>query len=455
LSVEEDLAPTSILSHSCPVVEKKSLPRGRLRRLSKLAGMGAKIGKSLVGTGVRRVFGDDSLPTEAAEKVFATLGELKGAAMKVGQAVSMAADGLPPEMRDVVSRLFSQAPALPFPEIKEVVERELGAPIEQRFQTFSQEPMAAASLGQVHRATTRDGAQVAVKVQYPGVAEALEDDLKNAGLLAKALGTGLRDARDYYDEVRREVSAELDYGRELAFVEDYRRYLAPWPDLVVPHVYRELSSSRVLTLELLEGPTLGAYLKTAREQPLPERNRIGEQLERAVYTPFLLHGVIHADTHPGNFVVMSGSRLGVLDFGSIKHFSVAFWRCYKDALTAGLEGEHPDLLELTRSGGFRIELEPARARALLEEVAHIVSKPLHGPYDWASDTIIEELRALKGRRMLDLMKVRPPPEAVMFFRSIGGVAYNMRALGYSGDLRPVFAPPPTPPHPRAPLRRSR
>ncbi len=417
------------------------IPRGRLRRLGKVVGLSARVGSDLVGGQLQRLVGKEgSASAEVGKKIVNTLGEMKGVAQKAGQMLSLAAEQLPGDLRARLTELFTQAPPLPYPAIAKVVETELGAPPEALFADFEHEPFAAASLGQVHRATTRDGQRVAVKVQYPDVAGSVHDDLRNMAALVKAAGLGrnLFGGEDYFAEVRHEILLELDYRRERQQLDEFRILLSPFTDIVVPRALPALSAARVLTLELLSGETLVEYTSSADEHPEAERFRIATQLMRAVYGPFLAHGVIHADTHPGNFIVLADGRLGVLDFGSIKRLSLAFWRCYREAMTAALRGEHPDLLPLVRAGGFAITLDDDRARALLDTIAHIVGRPLRGPYDFGADSMVGDLVALKRAHMLELLKVRPPPEAVMFFRAVAGMSHNLRQLQAAGDFRPVL-----------------
>lgn len=420
--------------------DEPRIPRGRLRRLSKLVGLTTKVGTGLVTSRAKKLLGGEGDPkVEAARRVLETLGELKGAALKLGQTLSLGSDHLPPEVRKVVSRLFSQAPTLPYEQIAVVIEEELGGSPRALYATFDEVPFAGASLGQVHAARLHSGEQVAVKVQYPGVATALADDLNNAETVIRALGIGgsLLDGRDYFDELKREIGAELDYRRELLLLEQFRGYLARWPDLVVPRAYPALCAGRVLTLERLEGPTLHAFTQRT-DTTAAERFAVGEKLARAIYGPFLFHRAIHGDAHPGNFVVLPDGRLGVLDFGSVKHLSEKFWRCYCEAFAAGLAGGHPDLPSLVRSGGFTLGIPDERAKPLLEEIARIVGKPLRGPYDFGSDDMVAQLIALKQQHMLDMVRIRPPPEAILFYRAIGGLSYNLRCLKASGDFRKFF-----------------
>jgi predicted unusual protein kinase regulating ubiquinone biosynthesis (AarF/ABC1/UbiB family) len=424
-------------------VAQDSIPKGRLRRLGKVVGLTARVGTGLMAGRAKRLLGGDGDPrVEAARKVLETLGELKGAALKVGQALSLASDQLPPEVREVVSRLFSQAPKLPYERIAEVIQQELGAPPEQVFASFEPVPFAAASLGQVHRAQLKSGEDVAVKVQYPGVAAALEQDLQNAESLVRALGVGtsLLDRREYIEEIRREVMLELDYRREQERAEDFRTYFARWPDLVVPRAHPSLCTAKVLVLERLEGPTLHAYAQNAEERPSQERFEVGERLVRAVFGPFLFHRVIHGDAHPGNFIVLDGGRrLGVLDYGSAKSLSEQFWQCYVGAFADAIAGRHPDVYGELLRGGFVFNMPEERARALAQEIAHIVGGPLRGPYDFGQDAMLQELVALKRRSVMDLLRMRPPPEALLFYRAVAGLGHNLRALKAAGDFRPFFA----------------
>lgn len=418
------------------------IPRGRLQRLGKLAALGAKVGGGLVRAKTKDLLGGDGDPrVETARRMLETLGEMKGAALKLGQTISLGADSLPPEVKDVVSRMFSQAPTLPWPEIRAQLEAELGRPVHEAFASIEETPFAGASIGQVHRARLHDGAEVAVKVQYPAVAGALEEDMKNAALVVKTLkfGGSLLDGQEYFEELRRELLLELDYRREASLIDEFRGYLQRFPLLVVPHVHPEVSTAKVLVTDRLEGPTLHAYCQQIDGKPAAERFAIGQRLVEAVYGPFFFDHVIYADTHPGNFLVLPDAKLGVVDFGSVKRLSPAFWGCYHEAFSAGLQGGHPDLPTLMRRGGFTIETSDEEARRVSDEIATIVGLPLQGPYDFGEDRMVPELLALKNRHFLALARIRPPPEAILFYRSVAGLAYNLRQLKARGDFRPFFA----------------
>lgn len=417
-----------------------SIPRGRLSRVTRLAGMATRVGAGLAADRVKRLWGggsDNSAAEAAALRVLETLGTLKGAALKAGQTLSLFANQLPPEARAIVGRLYSQAPSLPYADIARVIEEELGAPPERVFASFSQTPLAAASLGQVHTAVLHTGAKVAVKIQYPGVGAALGDDLQNLASLLNAAGL-VFDSAEYLEEIRREVLAELDYEKERTQLEQFRGFLVRWPDLVVPRSYPELSSKRVLTLELLEGPTLNEAARTADAMSEEERWRRGDQLVRAGWGPLLYHRAVHADSHPGNYLLMSDGRLGVLDFGSVKFLSERFWRANVDALAAMLDQRSEDWVALVQRGGFELNLPPQKAKPLIDEILETAGRPVQGVCDFASDDTLNRLAALKLRYPLELLRVKPPAESLLVGRGVAGVLQNLQTLKVKGDLRPFF-----------------
>jgi predicted unusual protein kinase regulating ubiquinone biosynthesis (AarF/ABC1/UbiB family) len=421
--------------------DDKLPPQGRLTRLRKLAGLSAQLGADVLKSGARRLAGQDPelLSRGMAEKLVATLGDLKGAAMKFGQAVSMDPDLLTPEVRQVLARLQNQAPAMSYDTVARVVREELGAPPEALFREFEPQPLAAASLGQVHRAVLEDGRAVVVKVQYPGVADSLKGDLENLGLVVKTVSKAAKvmDGTAYFQELREEMLLELDYRREANLCTGFARSAARLPDLKVPEVIPERTTGRVLTLELLAGQTLKDWVVT--EPPPEQRFHVARQLIRAIYGPFFCAGEIHADPHPGNFMVMKDGRLGLLDFGSIKRFSERFVEANRRMFLQAVKLERMDLLGLSREVGFSVELPDMEAEELIREVLHIAGRPMRShAYDFTTCEINRDMKRHFARNAARFLKIRPPPEAVMFFRSTGGLAQNLRLIGARGDFRRVY-----------------
>src|ERR1700682_520750 len=256
------------------------IPAGRIRRLSRLAYLTARTTGDLLAAQARRKLTGSSGPEDdlrkAGERILATLGELKGAALKLGQALAMDPDALPEEARSVVARLLSQAPErMEFAQVAEVVRSELGREPDQLFAEFEREPLAAASLGQVHAARLAGGREVVVKVQYPGVEKALENDLANASALVRgfALTGQALDGRPYYDELRSSLLRELDYEQEAAQADTYRVAAQRYPELVVPEVVKDRSARRVLCLDRLHGKLLVDFMES--NAPESERFRVG------------------------------------------------------------------------------------------------------------------------------------------------------------------------------------
>lgn len=381
------------------------------------------------------------LNTEMADRMVETLGSLKGIALKFGQGMALSQDMQPEAVKKLLYQMFSNAPSLDFSVVRELLQAELGQDIEALFEEFAPEAFAAASLGQVHRATLKSGEAVAVKVQYPKAAQTLRHDLNNLASVMRTAGLGLNlfDEKGYIDEFQTQFSEELDYSLERRRLEHFRTLLEPWPDLMVPRTYPNVSTSRVLVTELLNGKTLTVVCAERDAYSPKERYRIGEQLIRAIYGPFLTSRTMHGDCHPGNFVTMPDGRLGVLDLGCMKEFSFAFWQSYRRTIQSALEGNFSNVLEITAQAGFRIQVSDEQARSLLLDLSHIVCRPFRGDYDFSQCRIREDVTALVRQRPQDFLRVRPPAEGIFFFRSIVGLSDILRALGSSGDFRTTFS----------------
>ena len=305
--------------------------RSRWRRNSRLARLGARIGIAHAGTSARKVFASSARREElsraremkTAQQVADELGNMKGALMKLGQMASYLDDGLPEPLRLALAQLQSNAPPMSIHLVHAEIERELGRPLAELFVEFDDEPIAAASIGQVHRAIIRtdDGERaVAVKVQYPGVAEAIDADLRTADLLGTLLAFGFKslNPEEMVAEIKERLREELDYSREAQnqqmFVDFYRGH----PFIHVPEVIHELSTSRVLVTELVSGHTFAEVLEWPQEQ----RDMAGEAIFRFVFRSLYRFRAFNGDPHPGNYIFHPDGRVTFLDFGLIKHFTV-------------------------------------------------------------------------------------------------------------------------------------
>ncbi len=421
------------------------LSTGRFARLAKLASLSARLSKDVVKSGVSRLSGvepESLLGKVAAEKLVATLGDMKGLAMKAGQMLSMDPDLLSPEIRAVVARLQNQAPPMGFETVKAVVVAELGKPPAEAFKIFDEAPLASASLGQVHRAVTHDGVEVAVKVQYPGIASALASDLENLGAMVSVVATGTRmtQGKEYFQELREHVLDELDYREEARRAKVYAEAAKPLHDLVVPKVFDELSSAKVLTLELLKGQTLKDFMAALDTHSNAARFHASKLLIRAIVGPFWSQRVVHADPHPGNFMLLPDGRMGVLDFGSITTLSPVWLDVNRRMVEGALLGQKLDLVALSLECGFHFD-DPAGARPFVEELIGIAFRGVagQGEFDYRTANVNKDTRALFLKNATRIGSIRPPREGVMFFRAIGGMNQNLETLGAKGDFRAVYA----------------
>src|ERR671916_1643281 len=309
--------------------EDSSIPAGRVKRTAEVGSVIGTQGARYAGTRAaniarskeKRAEALDKRHLEAAERMVETLGRMKGAAMKIGQLASFIdTEFLPDEYREIyqdkLSKLRSEAPPMDWKTVKSVLEEEWEDPVEELFEDFSHDAAAAASIGQVHRATLPDGRRVAVKIQYPGVAKALRADMQNAGMLmrlAKALAPGL-DAKAAAEELKERVLEELDYEYEAqnqrAFARGYRGH----PFIYVPDVLTRLSRGRVLVTEWVEG----VGFDEVKALPQAERDRFAEIVFRFCFGSIYHLQHFNADAHPGNYILMHDGRVAFLDFGMTK-----------------------------------------------------------------------------------------------------------------------------------------
>ena len=305
--------------------------RSRWRRNARLARIGARIGLGHAGTSARRIFAGaerkEHLSREremrTAQQIAEELGNMKGALMKLGQMASYLDDGLPEPMRIALAQLQSQAPPMSIDLVHAEIERELGRPVHEIFVEFDDEPIAAASIGQVHRAIARtsEGERaVAVKVQYPGVAEAIDADLRTANLLGTLLAFGFKslNPEEMVAEIKDRLREELDYANEARNQQLFADFYEGHPFIHVPRVHHELSTSRILVTELVTGHTFEEVRGWSQE----ERDRIGEAIFRFVFRSLYRFRAFNGDPHPGNYVFHRDGRVTFLDFGLIKHFTV-------------------------------------------------------------------------------------------------------------------------------------
>jgi predicted unusual protein kinase regulating ubiquinone biosynthesis (AarF/ABC1/UbiB family) len=357
----------------------EDLPRRAAARTARLAGLPlGYAGRATLGLG-RRLGGRPAeivaaeVQARTAEQLFRVLGELKGGAMKFGQAMSVFEAALPEHLsapyRETLTRLQEAAPPLPARTVHTVLARELGTDWRGRFRSFSDRPAAAASIGQVHRAVWMDGRQVAVKVQYPGAGEALLADLTQIGRISRLVGMlvpGL-DVKPLVSELKARVAEELDYRLEAGSQATFAAAYAGDADILVPPVVE--SGDQVLVSEWVEGTPLSRIIAAGTAE---QRDRAGLLLVRFLFSGPPRAGLLHADPHPGNFRLLEDGRLAVLDYGAVNRLPAGLPPSIGPLLRLALAGDAEAVFDGLRAEGFVRSGIDLDAQALLDYLSPIL-----------------------------------------------------------------------------------
>src|ERR671919_930201 len=362
-----------------PEEQHGRIPKSRVGRSARLGTAVGTQATRYAGTAAANVVRSDEKAQERLEtrhletalKMASVLGQMKGAAMKIGQMASFIdVDFLPPEYREIyqeqLSKLRTHAPAMPWEKVRSVLEEEYEDRPERVFAEIEEEAFAAASIGQVHRATLRDGTRVAVKVQYPGIADALESDVANAGILvrlAKVLAPGL-DAKAVASELRERVLEELDYEYEAQNQRAFARAYDGHPFIHVPKVHSRLSRRRVLVSDYVEGRDF----EQVKRLPKDERDIFGEIVYRFCFGSIYHLQHFNADTHPGNYILMDDGRVAFLDFGMTKRLQPEQIQLEQRAVDAAGRDDPEALRAALHDLGFVNDPSKVDAERLMDHV---------------------------------------------------------------------------------------
>jgi predicted unusual protein kinase regulating ubiquinone biosynthesis (AarF/ABC1/UbiB family) len=386
-------------------VAKDKIPTSRVGRTAKIGTLAAgqairqagTIAANLARTPDARDAALERRHIEAAEQIVAALGTMKGAAMKVGQVMSFLDVGLVPEeyreeFQHRLAALRDAAPTVTFKQMRRVIEEELGERLQELFEEFDEEPVAAASIGQVYRARLSDGREVAVKVQYPGVAAAVRADMQNLGLilrLAKRIAPGL-DVQAVGKEIRERIEEELDYELEAANQRALARLFRGHPFIFVPAVISSLSRERVLVSEFVHG----TGFEELKRYPQAERNRIGEIIFRFYFGCLYRHGQFSGDPHPGNSMLLDDGRMAFLDFGLFKRMPEGAVQLEIAMLRAVIEGDTETMMRLGTQAGVFPEPERFNPERVLEHFRsatawYTVDEEVEVTPEWATQVLID------------------------------------------------------------------
>ncbi|MFN3905139.1 MAG: ABC1 kinase family protein [Acinetobacter junii] len=415
------------------------------KRFLKLAGMTASIASKSVANSIRNLTADEEQKNAARSQLFQdigiqiadTLGEMKGAVMKVGQIASQYKDIFPPEVAKAIAKLQRQAPAMPFAAIQQQVEKELGKPLNQIFSSFETEPFAAASIGQVHRAILPNGQAVVVKVQYPGVDQACESDLKQVRLALRLMGVLKIDKKlqdQLFKEIQDSLSAELNYEIEAQNLEVFKTFHEKLDQqVIIPTVYKDYSSRRVLTLSYEKGESI----ETASTWSVETRNQIGRRIVRALGQEIFFLRRFHCDPHPGNFAFREDGSVIIYDYGSVKTLSPEIVQHFKSLVNAARQENIAQVEDLLVELKALAEKEKFPGE-LYSQWIEILLRPLSTHYDFAENSSHHDGMRLVKQSLKYWDVFKPSPDTLMVNRTVSGHYWNLIHLKVHDNLNDLF-----------------
>ncbi len=405
------------------------IPRNQVSRLARLGGLGAGVAGNMVMDGARRFAKGDRpsvndllLTPQNATRVADELSRLRGAAMKVGQLISMdAGEFIPPELAEILSRLRESAHSMPPQQLRRVLNENWGRDWMRRFKSFDTKPMAAASIGQVHRARTKDGRDLAVKIQYPGVRESIDSDVDNVVALIRLSGLTPKgvDISPLLEEAKRQLRLEADYRAEAENLRRYRDHLAGADDFVTPVVHDDLTTENILAMSYVES----APLETLSQAPQAERDRVVERLMALLLRELFEFRMVQTDPNFANYRIgADGRSVVLLDFGAARALRPELSEGYRALLRAGLDSDGDALTRIAKAMGLAGEDTEPRHEAMLRELFTLTAEPMRaqGAYDFGASDLAQRISdkgvALRTSGFVHV----PPPETVFIHRKIAG-----------------------------------
>ncbi|MBK9443129.1 MAG: AarF/ABC1/UbiB kinase family protein [Comamonadaceae bacterium] len=417
--------------HSTPDPRSSTVPSSRLTRLARLGQMASGVAGNMLLAGARQLaqgkrpkLSDLLLTPANAIRITQQLAHMRGAAMKVGQLISMdAGDLLPPELATILGRLRSDAHAMPMRQVQAVLSANWGAKWQQRFEAFSFAPIAAASIGQVHRAKTLDGRDLAIKIQYPGVRKSIASDVNNVASLLRMTGLlpATLDIAPLLAEAKRQLREEADYQAEGAHLQRFGQLLADSPEFVVPRLHADLTTKNVLAMSFVEG----VPVETLVAAPQAERDRIVRLLIRLLFRELFEFGLMQTDPNFANYRFNPAwRRLILLDFGATRAFAPGFGQAYRQLMAAALAGDRPALRQAAMAIGYFDAGTQTKHQTAVLDMMQMALEPLGhtGDFDFSNTDLVQRLHnagmALGAAR--DFWHI-PPIDTLFLHRKLGGL----------------------------------
>jgi predicted unusual protein kinase regulating ubiquinone biosynthesis (AarF/ABC1/UbiB family) len=405
---------------------QNSIPTSKVKRAAKIIGTGAKVGGNYIKYYAKKAIhpelSKDSLHEDNAADIYKSLSEMKGSALKVAQMMSMDNQILPKAYQDKFSLAQYNAPPLSYPLILKTFQQFFNQKPLDLFDTFSKDAVHAASIGQVHKAT-KDGKNLAVKIQYPGVADSISSDLKMVKpLAAQMMKMKAADLKVYMDEVESKLLEETDYELELRQATEIANDCEPLEGLRFPTYYPEWSNKRIITMDWIEGKMLPEFLKTNPSQEI--RNKIGQAMWDFCLFQMKVLRKVHADPHPGNFIVDADNNLCVIDFGCVKEIPSDFFDSYFQLLDPEILNDKVRLLALYRTLDLlRDEDTEAEQKLLIATYEEMI---LLLGFDFGDDAFFKQIYNMgeniaKDKEIRNMNNARGPKHSIYVMRTMFGI----------------------------------
>ncbi len=426
-----------------------TLTQGRARRALQVGSLATSVSSSYAWNALKQSFqsADEKerelfeLHLKNALKIVEGSHELRGAFMKLIQILSMRSDLFPTEVLDILSVVQSSVPPMDYELIRAQVKSELGKEPEQLFRSFDKKAFAAASLGQVHRAQLRSGTQVVVKVQYPGVGETVEQDLKNLKALLNALTLIARDvmrqnfdATELYQEMEERLREELDYVNEAKNIAIFQRLFAGDDEVVIPRVYPDFSSQHVLTLERIEGYKFQDVLAPGVDREL--KDWVAVKYFEITWRQICSFGVLHTDPHPGNYLITYHPKIAILDFGSVRLFPDEIRAGYRRLAQAVLARDEKTMAGCFLELGY---LDPGDDPEPLVRIMYLLFEPVleDRPYDPRDFHAVERAREVTNISLRHRI-FKTPGHRLFLVRALLGLESYVQQFGTRTNWHRIF-----------------
>ncbi|MFH4828171.1 ABC1 kinase family protein [Vibrio diabolicus] len=430
--------------------KERSLPTHRISRFSKFASLATRVAGNVIAEGTKQIAKGNKpkakdllLTPQNIARLTDQLAHLRGAAMKLGQMLSMdAGDVLEPELADILSRLRSNADPMPAKQLNGVMESSLGTSWKAEFLSFNFKPIASASIGQVHQAYSDAGDNLAVKVQYPGIRKSIDSDVNNVGTLLKVVGL-IPESVDYkglLEEAKKQLHDEADYTREAQFAIRYHDALKEHPHFVVPKIHTESCSDSVLAMEFIDG----VPIEHIEHYDQSTRDFVMHSLLELLFRELFEFKMVQTDPNFANYLYIESTRqIGLLDFGATREYSERFSAGYRQAFASVVNNDEQGLNDaLEQIGFFSQTILPDQRQAILDLVKMACEPMLvDEPYDFKASGLAQKLR--EAGTILSMEQEywhTPPADALFLHRKIGGMYLLAARIGAKVNIHQLVQP---------------